>query len=284
VWCRPFVRKIGAGHDSGMTSPSWDPAQYQRYADERARPYRDLTARIRTTTPKTVVDLGCGPGTMTATLAERWPDARILGIDASRDMIAAAARHAVPGRVRFEIGDVRRWSPESVDVIVANAVLQWIPEHDALFPGWVAALAPDGALAFQVPRSKGFPVSEIFRRIAASPRWHDRLGAVAAAAGPRSSDSPVRDVTEYADRLSRMGLSVDAWETTYVHVLEGPDPVLDWFSGTGLRPYTDALRDEPEALADFRAEIAAELRGAFPPAPYGTLLPFPRIFVVGHKG
>ncbi|GIJ50198.1 trans-aconitate 2-methyltransferase [Virgisporangium aliadipatigenens] len=265
-----------------MTSPSWDPAQYQRYADERARPYRDLTARIRTPHPKSVVDLGCGPGTMTATLAERWPDARILGIDASRDMIAAAERHAVPGRVSFQVGDARRWSPETVDVIIANAVLQWVPEHDSLFPGWVAALPPEGALAFQVPRAKGFPVGEIFRRIAASPRWHDRLGTIAREA-PRGAASPVRDVTEYVDVLSRLGMEVDAWDTTYVHVLEGADPVMDWFSGTGLRPYTDALRNDPAALADFRAEIAAELRGAFPPAPYGTLLPFPRIFVVAHR-
>jgi trans-aconitate 2-methyltransferase len=265
-----------------MTSPSWDPAQYQRYADERARPYRDLTARIRTTAPKTVVDLGCGPGTMTATLHERWPDARIRGIDASREMITAAERHAVPGRVTFEVGDARRWSPDSVDVIIANAVLQWVPEHDSLLPGWIAALSHDGTLAFQVPRTKGFRVGDIFRRIAASPRWHDRLGRIAEGA-PRGAASPVRDVTEYADQLSRMGLEVDAWETTYVHILEGADPVLDWFSGTGLRPYTDALRDDPAALADFRAEIAAELRGAYPPAPYGTLLPFPRIFVVGHK-
>jgi trans-aconitate 2-methyltransferase len=119
--------------------------------------------------------------------------------------------------------------------------------------------------------------------VALSPRWSARLGTAASGAGPRSQASPVRDGIEYADQLARLGLRVDAWETTYLHVLPGDDPVLEWFSGTGLRPYLDALGDDGAALTEFRAEVGARLREAYPRAPYGTILPFPRIFVVAHR-
>lgn len=266
-----------------MTSPSWHPGQYQRYADERARPFLDLVARVPTATPHMVVDLGCGPGTMTATLSERWPGAEVVGLDSAADMITAAAPRARPGRLRFQLHSIEDWVPAGVDVIISNAALQWVPTHVDLLARWAAALPPDGCLAFQVPRSAGMPAGEIFQSVARSSRWSARLAAAAAGAGPRSSNSSVLDVTGYTDLLAGAGLRVDAWETTYVHVLPGADPVLEWFSGTGLRPYLDALHDDPAALADFRAEVAQALRAAYPPAPYGTLLPFPRIFVVAHR-
>jgi trans-aconitate 2-methyltransferase len=266
-----------------VSSPSWDPAQCQRYADERARPFFDLTGRIHTPDPAAVVDLGCGPGSMTVTLAYRWPRAAVLGLDSSAEMIEAAGAHARPGRLRFAVGSISDWDAPAVDVIVSNAALQWVPDHLALLPAWAAALRPGGAIAVQMPRSTGMRAGEIFQSVAASPRWAARLGAAATGAGPRSSASPVRPIVEYIDTLAGAGLRVDAWETTYQHVLPGTDPVLDWFSGTGLRPYLDALRPDPQALADFRAEVAAELREAYPPTPYGTVLPFPRIFVVAHR-
>jgi trans-aconitate 2-methyltransferase len=150
-------------------------------------------------------------------------------------------------------------------------------------PRWAAALRPGGALAFQMPRSTGVRAGEIFRSVAASPRWAALLADAAAAAGPRSAGSPVRPIAAYIDLLAGLGLEVDAWETTYQHVLGGADPVLEWFSGTGLRPYLDALASDPQALAEFRAEVSAQLREAYPPASYGTVLPFPRIFVVAHR-
>jgi trans-aconitate 2-methyltransferase len=266
-----------------MTSPSWDPDQYQRYADERARPFFDLVARIRTRTPSTVVDLGCGPGQLTAVLADRWPDAQVLGLDSSTDMIDAAAVHARPGRLGFRLGAIEDWPATPADVIVANAALQWVPSHVSLLPVWAAALRPGGALAFQVPVTTGVPAGGIFSSVARSDRWSGRLGPVAAARGPRSLGSPVRSGVEYADLLARLGLRVDAWETTYLHILPGTDPVLEWCAGSGLRPYLDALREDPPALAEFRAEVASRLREAYPPAPYGTILPFPRIFVVAHR-
>jgi trans-aconitate 2-methyltransferase len=277
-----------------LSSPSWDPAQYQRFADERARPFLDLIGRVHTPTPAAVVDLGCGPGPTTALLSDRWPEADVLGIDSSVDMIDAAGTHTRPGRfpsppsatnqrLRFAVGSIADWDTPPVDVIVSNAALQWVPDHVALLPAWAAALRPGGAIAFQVPRSSGMRAGEVFQAVAARPRWAARLGSAASASGPRSAGSPVRPIAEYVDVLATAGLRVDAWETTYQHLLPGTDPVLGWFSGTGLRPYLDALRDDPAALRDFRAEVGEELRSAYPARPYGTLLPFPRIFVVAHR-
>ena len=263
---------------------SWDPAQYQRFAAERARPFHDLVAQIPTAAPARVVDLGCGPGTMTATLADRWPGASVQGIDSSPDMIAAATRLARPGQLEFDRGDLTQWRPEpaSVDVIVANAVLQWVPDHVGLLPAWAAALRPGGTVAFQVPVSSSLDGMNAIRDLAASPTWAARLAATAAGTGPRAV-TPVRPLDEYLDLLARTGLAVNAWETTYRHVLPGEDPVLDWFAGTGLRPYLDALAGDPAARERFRAEVAARLRAAYPRRPYGTVLPFRRSFVVATR-
>ena len=266
-----------------MNPPSWDPERYRRFAGERARPFLDLLGRVHTPTPATVVDLGCGPGPTTALLSDRWPSADVLGIDSSVDMIEAAGTHARPGRLRFTVGSITDWDAPPVDVIVSNAALQWVPDHLGLLPAWSAALRPGGAIAFQVPRSSGVRAGEVFQSVAARPRWAALLGAAASGTGPRASGSPVRPIADYIDVLATAGLRVDAWETTYHHLLQGPDPVWEWFSGTGLRPYLDALGADQRALADFRAEVSALLREAYPATPYGTLLPFPRLFVVAHR-
>jgi trans-aconitate 2-methyltransferase len=267
-----------------MTSPSWDPERYERYADERARPFHDLVNRIRTVDATDVVDLGCGPGAMTATLCRRWPTALVRGIDSSPDMLARARPLSMAGRLEFAAGDIADWTgdPASTDVIIANAALQWVPGHLDLLPGWVASLRPGGALAFQVPAPGVADPGDIFRAVAATRRWAPHLLAVSRQPGPRSV-SPVRAPTEYIDRLAGPGITVDAWETTYYHVLTGPDPVLEWSSGTGLRPYLDALWDDPQALAEYRAEIGERLREAYPQRPYGAILPFRRIFVVASR-
>jgi trans-aconitate 2-methyltransferase len=263
---------------------SWDPAQYERFAAERARPFHDLVAQIPTPAPAQVVDLGCGPGIVTATLADRWPDARVVGIDSSPEMVTAARALSRPGRLDFEAADIADWRPVpgSVDVIVSNAALQWVAGHAALLPVWAAALSPGGTLAIQVPVSRDIAAMEAVRAVAAAPRWADRLAAVAAGVGPRSV-SPVLSGEAYLDVLARVGLAVNAWETTYLHVLHGDDPVLEWFAGTGLRPYLTALAGDPAAAADFRTEVAERLRERYPARPYGTVLPFPRLFVVGTR-
>ena len=253
----------------------WDPGQYLRYAGERARPFLDLLARVSAEAPRRVVDVGCGPGTLTALLAQRWPDATIEGIDSSPDMIAAATEHASE-RVGFRVADAREWEPPTdCDVVISNAALQWIPEHDTLLERWAAALPPGGRLAFQVPGNFSAPSHTEMRALAAEPRWADRLHGVL-----RHADA-VGDPTHYATLLMDAGLDVDAWETTYVHVLDGEDPVVEWMRGTALRPVLDAL-DADEA-AEFTAELAHRLRRPYPPGPRGTLLPFRRIFVVAGR-
>ena len=267
-----------------MHSPSWDPQQYRLFAPERARPFMDLIAQVPTPDPRLVVDLGCGPGTMTALLPERWPAARVLGVDSSTEMINAAAALARPGRLEFELGDIITWRPTNgpVDVILSNAALQWVPGHPALLRRWVTALRPGGTLAFQVPARDSTAAGAVFRSVATSATWAERLAPVTEWHGPQAV-SPVLPVADYVDALAALDLRVNAWETTYLHVLPGDDPVLEWFAGTGLRPYLDALHDDPEARQAFRDEVAEALRKAFPTKEYGTVLPFRRIFVVASR-
>jgi trans-aconitate 2-methyltransferase len=264
-----------------MTTPTWDPGQYERFAAERARPFHDLIARIPAAHPAQVVDLGCGTGTLTAGLLDRWPTATVLGVDSSPDMLARARSLPTRDRLRFDQGDIATWTApaSTLDVIVSNAALQWVPDHVDLLAGWLAALRTGGSLAFQVPTSGGFEPGRIFRELAAEPRWAERLLPVARRPGPRSA-SPVQPVDTYLDRLAALGASVDAWETTYHHVLAGPDAVLEWSAGTGLRPYLDALQDDEATLAEFRTAVAVRLNDAYPPRAYGTVLPFRRLFVV----
>lgn len=260
----------------------WDPGQYMNFADERSRPFFDLAGRIGATSPRSVVDLGCGPGQLTVSLAERWPDASVLGIDSSADMIAAANRMtgieagAVGrGALTFRVQDVRDWqADEPVDVIISNAVLQWVPGHRELLPRWAGWLADGGWLAFQLPGNFDQPSHSIVRELVASDRWHATLADVEL---NRQSGDP----GAYLDLLARERLAVDAWETTYLHILTGPDPVTEWYKGTGLRPVLNALG--PAESAEFVSQYSDRVRAAYPAAPYGTVLPFRRVFVVAHR-
>ncbi|MBO0744883.1 MAG: methyltransferase domain-containing protein, partial [Candidatus Dormibacteraeota bacterium] len=162
-----------------MSRDIWSSFQYERYADHRARPFFDLLAAVRVQDPRSVVDLGCGPGTLTATLAGRWPGATVVGVDSSRDMLSAAARHADPPHLTFVEADLREWVPDRpVDLIVANAVLQWLPDHRALLPRLVDRLAPGGWLAFQVPGNMSAPSHEILRQVCTLPPWGERVAGL----------------------------------------------------------------------------------------------------------
>jgi trans-aconitate 2-methyltransferase len=254
----------------------WDPAQYLRHADHRTRPFHDLLARVPTDDPATVVDLGCGPGNATATLRRRWPRARVLGIDNSPAMIEAARQYA-DERLDFALGDATGYTPDGVDVLLSNAALQWIPGHADLFPRWIEALPKGGVLAFQVPGNFEAPSHTLLAELRTSPRWRDRLGEAA------ERGAAVQQPAEYLDRLAALGCAADVWETTYLQVLQGENPVLDWVKGTALRPVLTALADDPEARDAFLAEYGAALLRAYPPRPYGTVLPFRRIFAVAVK-
>ena len=243
----------------------WDPSTYLNFADHRARPFHELLARVGVRSPRRVVDLGCGPGNLTETLPQRWPDAVIEAMDSSAEMVQAARERGVVA----EVGDVREWRPRpDTDVVVSNAVLQWVPGHAELLRRWVGELPSGAWLAFQVPGNFAAPSHALVRELA---------GAELAL---REEDA-VHEPTEYADLLADTGCVVDAWETTYVQRLTGEDPVLDWITGTALRPVRAALDDVE--WTRFRDELAPRLRAAYPRRPDGTTwFPFRRVFAVAR--
>ncbi|WP_372697750.1 trans-aconitate 2-methyltransferase [Arthrobacter sp. JSM 101049] len=260
----------------------WNPAKYVQFASHRDRPFFELIARIDADAPRKVMDLGCGPGPLTAALADRWPQAQVTGLDASAEMIArAVADHQRP-HLDFAETDATAWTPEpDTDVLVSNAMLQWIPAHRELMAGWLDALAPGAWFAAQVPGNFGAPSHVLLRELADSPRWTDRLSGLTLR----------RDATADPDTYLRLlldhGFDADVWETTYSQLLRGQDPVLEWVRGTALRPVLSILREDD--AQEFENEYAALVREAYPPftGPDGdqlTVFPFRRIFMVGRKG
>ncbi|MFT7837403.1 trans-aconitate 2-methyltransferase [Saccharothrix sp. BKS2] len=245
----------------------WDPARYLAFADHRSRPFRELVARVGATSPRRVVDLGCGPGNLTLELAERWPSAVVEALDSSPEMVAEARARGVDARV----ADVASWEPgPDVDVVVTNAVLQWVPGHEELLRGWVRALPSGAWLAVQVPGNFAGPSHRLVRELVE--RRRPALRGLL-------RESPVLDPAGYAEVLS--GAAVDAWETTYLQRLEGEDAVLEWITGTALRPVRAALDDA--GWAEFRALLAPRLREVYPPRADGTTwFPFRRVFAVAR--
>jgi trans-aconitate 2-methyltransferase len=255
----------------------WDAGQYLRFGGERSRPFFDLIAQVGASDPGYVADLGCGPGNLTAALAQRWPGATVVGVDNSPDMVATAARDLRPeqANLTFELGDVRNWRPaRPVDVLTCNAVLQWVPGHQRLLLDWADMLAPGGWLAFQLPGNFDQPSHVIIRELAESARWRALL---AGAELNRQAEDPA----DYLELLARPGYAVDAWETSYLHVLPGADPVLEWTKGTTLRPVLAAL--DSEQAAAFVGEYAERLRQLYQPRSFGTIFPFRRVFTVVHR-
>jgi trans-aconitate 2-methyltransferase len=263
---------------------AWDPKQYALFGDHRGRPFRDLVAQIPQTSPQLVVDLGCGPGDLTRTLADRWPDARIVGIDNSPEMLERARSDDPDGRVEWVELAAEDWDPAAydvpVDVLVTNATLQWVPTHLRLIPRWVRALAPGGTFAMQVPSNFSAPSHRLMREVAfRQPRAEElrsTLDRADAVAMPETYAALLLDVTP----------TVDVWETTYQHVLPGASdshhPVLEWVRGTGLRPVLGVLSEEGEREA-FLTEYESELESAYPRRDFGVLFAFSRIFAVAHR-
>lgn len=253
----------------------WDPEQYGRFRAERLRPARDLLARVPLDEPRAVVDLGCGTGTVTALLRERFPRAATTAVDSSPQMLAEARARDLPG-VDWVLADVGAWDPSAaVDLVVSNATLHWLDGHEALFARLVSWLAPGGVLAVQMPRNHGEPSHTLAREVVREGPWRDRLGPVIRV---HPVDEPVRYL-----RLLRPHVdALDVWETIYLHELSGPDPVAAWTAGSVLRPLLDRL--DPDETERFLARYRELLRGAYPTEPDGTtVLPFRRLFIVARR-
>ncbi len=254
--------------------PTWDPNQYLKFTDHRLRPALDLMAQIALEAPRRIYDLGCGPGNITRLLQERWPMAAVTGVDSSADMLAKARKEAA--QVVFEQADIARWSPPApADLLFTNATLHWLDDHPALLPRLAAQLAPGGVLAIQMPDNRQSPSHLLMDEAAATGPWHETLARIRPVySSMQSADACYRILAPVTRRL-------DIWETTYLHVLEGDNPVVEWTKGTALRPYLDALA-EPER-SDFLAAYATRIAAAYTRQPDGrTLLPFKRIFIVAR--
>jgi trans-aconitate 2-methyltransferase len=254
---------------------SWSASQYIKFEDERTRPVRDLLAAVPTVDARRAIDLGCGPGNSTEMLKTRFPRAAVSGLDSSEEMIRAA-RTRLPG-VTFEVGEIDTWdSPVDWEVILANAVLQWLPDHRSTLPRLAAKLAPGGSLAVQMPDNLDQPYHVLMREIAVRGAWAGKLAQARAA----RTDLP-QPAAYY--RLLRASCSrVDVWRTTYHHPLPGVDAVVEWFKGSGLGPFLAPL-DEAEREA-YLEEYRAGLVEVFPLQPDGVvLLPFPRLFIVATR-
>ena len=266
----------------------WDPGQYHKFSDHRRRPAVELLARVPPADePGLVIDLGCGSGEITRLLAARWPGAAVQGVDNSPDMLDRARAGDAEGggepRIKWVEADIATWAPPRPPRLVyANASLQWVNGHEALFPRLLRTVAPGGVLAVQVPRSRGA-------------RSHLLMSEVLAAGGPGGAPLGtealrreiarrwVLEPAEYFDLLAPEAARIDIWTTEYVQVLAGEDPVLEWVRGTGLRPILNGLA-EPD-LARFLDAYRPALRDAYPRRADGTTLyPFPRLFIVAVRG
>jgi trans-aconitate 2-methyltransferase len=254
---------------------TWSASQYVNFEDERTRPVRDLVAAIPTAEASRAVDLGCGPGNSTEVLKARYPTASITGIDSAEDMLHAA-RERLPG-VSFERADIGSWrAPGPFDVILANAVLQWVPAHEIQLPRLVDALSPGGTLAVQMPDNLREPSHLLMQQVAGEGPW------AAKRAGAQGERSEVAPAAWYYRLLRPRCSRVDVWRTTYHHPLGGIDAIVEWFKGSGLRPFLSPL-DEAERTEYLRRYRAA-LQRAYPTEPDGSvLLPFPCLFFVAIR-
>jgi trans-aconitate 2-methyltransferase len=265
-------------HPGHLAGSRWNPDQYLRFSDHRLRPALELLQRISLADPKVIFDLGCGVGQVTRMLAERWPDANVYGLDNSSEMLARAAAGPA-GPVQWLEADIRSWRPDKLaDLLYSNATLHWIENHQELFPRLVGFLKPGGCLAVQMPLSWNLPSHRIMRETLAiggpdgKPLGSEELRQTL-------EREWVRDSRAYYDILATRTAHIDIWETEYLQVLEGADPVLEWVKGTGLRPVLSGLGEEEREI--FLSEYSRRLRQAYPARADGcTLYPFRRLFLI----
>lgn len=252
---------------------TWSAQQYSQFEAERTRPVRDLVAAIPNTEVQTAIDLGCGPGNSTEVLAQRFPHAHITGMDSSDDMLVDA-RKRLPA-LNFELADIGAWRPaQACDVILANASLQWLPDHATLYPRLVQQLTPGGTLAVQTPDNLDEPAHRLAREVAADGPWSAKIGAV--------KHNERHTASYYYELLSRHCSTVDVWRTIYLHPLADHAAVVEWFKASALRPFLAPLTDSEKAA--FLQAYQARITQAYPALADGTvLLPFPRLFIIATR-
>ncbi len=257
--------------------PTWSAGQYLKFSDQRTQPCRDLVARISIADPASIIDLGSGPGTSTAVLANRWPQAEITGLDSSSAMLEAA-RQALP-KCQWIMGDIAAWAQaagKQYDIICSNAALQWLPNHASLYPQCFAHVAPGGALAVQVPANMDAPANRLMRELTAGPSWRKRF----------ASEVPewhVHDAPFYYDLLAPHTERLDIWYTEYIHVMPDAESIVEWYKGSGLRPFLEALSAQAERER-FTADYLDAVRKAYPVRPDGRVLfPFRRLFLIAYR-
>ena len=252
----------------------WNADLYRQFETERTRPAQDLLNAVDLAGPRYVVDLGCGPGNSTELLLRRFPDAAVTGLDTS-DAMLASARARLPG-CRFAKDDIATWVPATPpDLIYANAALQWVGDHESLLPRLLAALAPGGVLAVQMPDNRNEPSHRLMREVATEPEWANLIGDKAA------SRVRILPATAYYGLLAGRASQVDVWRTTYYHPMPSAGAIVAWLRGTGLKPFVESLPDERRAA--FLSRYEASVAEAYPPQADGRLLlAFPRLFVVAR--
>ena len=253
----------------------WSARQYLKFEDERTRPPRDLLAQVPLDRPRRVIDIGCGPGNSTELLIERFPNADVIGLDSSPDMLRQA-RERLPGR-KFVQADIATWSPDAeTDLLFGNAVFQLVQDHTAVLRRLLAALPEGGVLAVQMPDNTDEPALALMRKVAADGPWSANRALSDAGRG----DLPTPG--GYYDLLKPVCRHIDIWHINYNHVMAGPEAIVEWFKGSALRPYLDAL--DAEAGKKFIAAYTAEIAKAYPPRFDGkVLLKFPRLFMVATR-
>ncbi|HYL98960.1 MAG TPA: trans-aconitate 2-methyltransferase [Blastocatellia bacterium] len=261
--------------------PTWNPDQYLKFADERTRPCRDLADRVSVNGPRRIIDLGCGPGNSTAVIADRWPDAEITGLDSSPDMIESAKKSKP--NAHWVVGDIASWAEqgpekeaEPYDVVFSNAALQWVQPHKSVFPRLLSRVAEGGALAAQMPGNFDGPAHRAMREIAHSPEFKDRLSF-------EVREWFCHDTGFYYDVLAPHASRLDIWMTEYLHIMPDAQGIVEWYKGTGLRPFLQALSNENDR-GRFVYEYLKKIEAAYPARPNGCVLfPFQRIFIIAYK-
>jgi trans-aconitate 2-methyltransferase len=253
----------------------WDPILYAKFESERLRAARDLLAQVPLASADLVYDLGCGPGNSAELLLRRFPHARTIGLDTSDAMLARARMRA--RQARFVKQDIARWAPkDQPDLIFANAALQFLPDHDQLFPRLVSYLAPGGVFAAQMPNTARESSHALMRMVAAEGPWSSRLVPIA------KTQPLIAAYEDYYEWLRPVASRVDVWTTTYVHPLDGPQGIADWFAGSNLQPFLERLDDDERR--EFLARYRSGLRKAYPTQSDGkTLLAYPRLFIVAVR-